>query len=178
MEGDLRTLGTSPYDMASRLEATRAAEARAAAALPAGPTYEPVAVPEPVTLEDEAARERTREVREVMRALTQLPQGLPTTLWGWDMNELARTIVDGERRTGPDGTQLITIKGRWYNADRTNVGVFMREWKGPEAPAPPRSGPMTSEERQNRLGQLEDALLEGKISEQTYRELKSKYEHG
>ena len=113
-----------------------------------------------------------------MRTLTQLPQGLPTTLWGWDMNELARAVMDGERRTSPDGAPLVRIKGKWYNADRTNVGVFMREWKEPEAPAPPRSRPMTGDERQRRLDQLEVALLEGKISEQTYRELKRKYEGG
>ena len=35
-----------------------------------------------------------------------------------------------------------------------------------------------SEERARRLEQLETALLEGKISEPTYRELKRKYEGG
>jgi len=178
MEGDLRALGASMGDMAAQLEATRAQEARTAAALPAGPAPVLEAVPAPLSEVDEADRERTREVREVMRALTQLPQGLPTTLWGWDMNELARTVVDSERRTVPDGTQLVKIKGRWYNADRTNVGVFMREWKEPEAPAPPRTGPMTADERKRKLDQLETALLDGKISEPTYRELKRKYEGG
>ena len=178
MEGDLATLGRSLGDMATRLEATRAEEARVAAALPAGPALEPVTAPAPVTLEDEADRERTREVREVMRALTQLPQGLPTTLWGWDMNELARAIVDGERRTAADGTQLVKIKGKWYNGDRTNVGVFVREWKEPEAPAAPKPPATAREERERKLEQLESALLEGKISEPTYRELKRKYERG
>jgi hypothetical protein len=114
-----------------------------------------------------------------MRALTQLPQGLPTTLWGWDMAELARAIVDGERRTAPDGTSLVELKGRWYNADRTNVGVFVREWKEPEAPAAPeQAAATTTEKRERKLEQLEAALLDGKISEQTYRDLKRKYEGG
>ena len=178
MEGDLRALGASVGDMAAQLEATRAAEARAAAALPAGPApvLETVAVP--VSEAEEADRERTREVREVMRALTQLPQGLPTTLGGWDMAELARAIVDGEKRTTPDGTPLVRIKGKWYNADRANVGAFAREWKEPEPVVVARRSAMTHEERARKLEQLETALLEGKISEQTYRELKRKYEGG
>jgi hypothetical protein len=174
MEGDLAAEGRRPTDVVSQLEAVRAAEARAAAAMPA-PALE--AAPLPVTKEDEADRERTREIREMMRSLTQLPQGLPTTLWGWDMAELARATVDGPKRTASDGTGLVGIKGRWYNADRTNVGVFMREWKEPEE-TPQRPGPMTVDERQGKLERLEAGLLEGKISEQTYRELKRKYEGG
>ena len=110
-----------------------------------------------------------------MRALTQLPQGLPTSLAGWDMAELARTIVDGEKRTAADGTPLVLIKGRWYCADRSNVGTFAREWKEP-APAP--GGPLTDVERARKMERLETALLEGKITEETYRELKAKYEKG
>ena len=156
--------------MATELEATRAAEARAAASLPAGPAPALEAVPVPLSEADEADRERTREVREVMRALTQLPQGLPTTLWGWDMAELARAIVDGERCTAPDGTPLVKVKGKWYNTDRTNVGVFVREWKEPVAQAAPKRTAMTAEERERKLEQLETALLEGKISEKTFQE--------
>ena len=79
-----------------------------------------------------------REEREVMRALTQLPQGLPTALGGWDMAALARAVLSGDRRTLPDGTEVVNINGKWYNADRTNAGRFMREHKGPDVPAPPR----------------------------------------
>jgi hypothetical protein len=178
MEGDLAALGRSLGDMATQLEATRAAEAKSAAALPAGPAPVLEAVPVLVSEADEADREHTREVREVMRALTQLPQGLPTSLWGWDMSELARAVVDGEKRTAPDGTALVKLKGKWYNADRTNVGVFVREWKQPEAPAAPARAATTAEKRDLKLEQLETALLEGKISEQMYRELKRKYEGG
>ena len=178
MEGGLSTLGRSLGDMATELEATRAAEASAAAAVPAGPAPALETVPVPLSEADEADREHTREVREVMKALTQLPQGLPTALWGWDMAELARAIVDGERRTTPDGTPLVKIKGKWYNADRANAGVFAREWKEPEAPVAPKRATTTAEERDRKLEQLETALLEGKISEQTYRELKRKYEGG
>ena len=162
--------------MAAKLEAQRAAEA-----VMAGPSLAPApgagtaGPPAELTVEEEADRERTREVREVMKVLTQLPQGLPTSLWGWDMAELARAIVDGDKQLTWEGTTLVSVKGRWYNSDRSNVGTFMREWKEPET-APPRAGPMTKDDRQRKLEQIETALLEGKISEQTYRELKRKYE--
>ena len=117
---------------------------------------------------NEAEQVRAREDREVMKVLTQLPHGLPTSLWGWDMSELARAIVDGERRKATDGTPLVSIKGRWYVADISNLGSFLRDWD--------EGGAGTPEERRKKLKQLEKALLEGKISEKTYNELKKKYE--
>jgi len=119
---------------------------------------------------------RARETREVMRALSQLPNGLPSSLWGWDMTELSRAIVDGERRTLADGTELVLIKGRWYNADRGNAARFMRESKDEEVTRPERSEGPSKEELARRLEQLETSLLEGRISEETYLQLKSKYE--
>jgi len=83
-----------------------------------------------LTDDEEADRDRTVETREVMKVLTQLPQGLPNSLMGLDMGELARAIVDGERRISSNGVQIVNISGKWYNADRRNLGVFLREWRG------------------------------------------------
>ena len=103
-----------------------------------------------------------------MKVLTQLPAGLPTSLWGWDMSELSRTIANGERRKSPDGIPLVMIKGRWYIADRSDLGSFLRESdEGDEG---------TPEERRKKLKQREKALLDGKITERTYQELRKKYE--
>jgi len=113
------------------------------------------------------------EEREVMEALTQLPQGLPTSLGNWDMAALARTVLSGEKKTLPDGTELVNINGQWYNADRTNVGRFMREHKEPKTP---KISKRSENNLEDRLDMLEQALLEGKISEKTYMELKAKYE--
>ena len=113
------------------------------------------------------------EEREVMKALTQLPQGLPNTLWGWDMAALARTVLSGEKRTLTDGTELVNIDNKWYNADRTNVGRFMREHKEPEAS---KASSHSKKDLVERLDMLEQALLEGRISEKTYNELKAKYD--
>lgn len=171
MEGDLARLNVSLSNVVAQLEAQRASEASVApAAAPAPPVAGPAA---PLTEEEEADRERTREVREVMRALTQLPQGLPTSLSGWDIAELARTIVDGEGGELPDGAPVVRIKGHWYNSDRTNVGTFMRESRGPGEAA---TATTPEEESTKKLTQLENLLLEGRISEDTYRELKHKYE--
>ncbi len=148
---------------------------------PQGPTTGPQQAPASSTITPEPggmrmdAEEvaRAREEREVMTALTQLPQGLPTSLWGWDMSALAREVLSGRRRTLLDGTELVLVGGRWYNADRRNVGRFMRESIETEMPVRPSR---SAEDTMDRLDLLERALLEGKISEETYRELKRKYE--
>jgi hypothetical protein len=127
---------------------------------------------QPPPLEVLAEREHTKEVREVMKILTQLPRGLPTALWGREMAELARDIVDGETKTVEDGTPLALINGRWYIVDVENVGTFLREWKDEKKGAPELDG----DERAKKLAQLEELLLEGKISEETYERLRKKYE--
>jgi hypothetical protein len=52
------------------------------------------------------------------------------------------------------------------------VGSFLQEWKDEETSRPP----LTEEGRAKRLEQLEERLLEGKISEETYERLRRKYE--
>jgi hypothetical protein len=91
------------------------------------------------------------------------------------MAELARAILDGPHRTTSDGTTLVLIKGKWYYANRSNVNLFLREWKEPGAMPVPKAKGSTSSERAKKLDQLEAALLDGKISEKTYKDLKEKY---
>jgi hypothetical protein len=133
-----------------------------------GGTEEEPEAPAP-TPEALAERAHAIEVREVMKVLTQLPRGLPTTLWGRDMGQLSQEIVDGERRTSPQGEPLVLIDGRWYIVDLDNVGTFLTEWKEEEEPLSPE------EAKVKKLEQLEEALLEGRISESTYQELVRKY---
>jgi hypothetical protein len=64
-----------------------------------------------------------------MKALTQLPRGMPTHLWGKDIAQLGRDIVDGPRKTTPDGTEVVKLHGYWYTADYRNIGTFLREYK-------------------------------------------------
>jgi len=121
-------------------------------------------------------REHAKDVREVMQALTQLPRGLPTALWNWDMGDLAKTLVDGESQTTPDGTKVVRIEGIWYNADHTRAGSFLTKWDEPTSSEPEAKGPVDEDDRARKLEQLEGRLLEGAISEETYNRLRKKYE--
>jgi hypothetical protein len=129
---------------------------------------------EPVELSEEelAARVHAAQVQEVMKAITQLPRGLPTSLWGMDISKLAKEIVEGPRKTTPDGMPLVEIRGRWYTADHVQLGSFLEEHKETVV----TGGPLSEADRTNKLRQLEDRLLEGKISEETFERLRKKYE--
>jgi hypothetical protein len=126
-----------------------------------------------VTPEEAKAREHARDVREVMRVLTQLPRGLPTEFWGTDLTELSRKIVDGPKRVSPDGVPLVQIGTRWYMADLNRIGNYLEEYKEQKTES---EESLSSEEKQRRLAQLEDRLLDGEISEETYERLRRKYE--
>jgi hypothetical protein len=170
---ELALLGEEIDKMATELETHRETEgipAPEVAQVVAPAQLEPVAVPTEEELEDRA---HSKEVREVMKSLTQLPRGMPTALWGKDMSKLASEIVDGPKRTALDGTELVEVDGKWYTSDHTKVGTFLQEWKDEERTAAP--GTVTEEVRQAKLDKLEDALLEGKISEETYQKLLKKY---
>ncbi len=177
---DLAALGAEIGAMADQLEATRAAEAlpmygpEPPTPTPAALDMEDVAAP---TAEDYADRQHAIQVREVMKVLTQLPRGMPNTLWGKDMSLLAREIVDGPKRTAPDGTELVQVDGRWYKSDHTNVGTFLSEWKEKEkAPPGPSMDDKVLRDKLDKLDKLEERLLDGDISEETYERLRKKFE--
>jgi hypothetical protein len=128
---------------------------------------------EPITDEvDEEDKEHISQIREVMKALTNIPRGLPSSLWNWSISDLAKAVVDGTKRTAPDGTPLVEINNSWYIVDASNAGTYMNEWKDEEPTVKGR----TKEEREEMLVKLEDRLVEGKISEETYERLRKKYE--
>ena len=80
-----------------------------------------------------------KKVRDVLNAIKSIPKGFPISLQSWEVQKLAKAIVEGERKEAPDGTELVRIKNKWYNADISNPGEFMREWKDPETRAPEES---------------------------------------
>ncbi len=172
--GDLASLSEELDRMASDLERQRDIERTSWEETPQLETVPIPAMPtetQEISEAEKAERLHATQVREVGKALTQLPRGLPTTLWGKDLSQLARDIVDGPKKDAPDGTPLVQVDGHWYKADHTNVGTFLQEYK--EEAAGPSKG---ASERARKLEQLEERLLEGKISEETYQELKKKYE--
>ena len=171
-EPSLESLAEELGRMTTDLERQRAIEKSRA---PPPPVLETAAVPDlemmgEVSENERADRLHATRVREVGKALTQLPRGLPTTLSSKDLSQLAREIVDGPKRTAPDGTPLVQVDGRWFSADHTNVGTFLQEHREDAGPG------VAVSERAKRLEQLETRLLEGKISEETYERLRKKYE--
>ena len=54
-----------------------------------------------------------------------MPDGLPNTLWGWDIADLAEAIVDGPKRELPDGGSAVKINGNWYRANVDRPEVFL-----------------------------------------------------
>jgi hypothetical protein len=74
--------------------------------------------------------QREGELARVRRALDTLPAGLPQSLWGWQVDELAVAVVDGNRRTASTGATLVEIDGIWYMADPDDIALFLKEWRG------------------------------------------------
>ncbi len=176
MEGDLTRSSSDASSAGDRLEAERRAEGVAATVGAVGPAPEAPVAPAVATEEEQAERERTRELREQRRALMNLPQGLPPALVGIDIVELATAIMGGERRTTPSGSPLVKIKGAWYRADRTDPDTFMKEWREPPAPAGAAVAAPVLRSREEKLERLEGLLASGKVSQETYLDLKGKYE--
>ncbi len=66
---------------------------------------------------------------KVLQALSSLPRGLPSSLWGIELEDLAAKVVAAERRDSPEGDTLVKIVNRWYYGDETNLGLFMQHYK-------------------------------------------------
>jgi hypothetical protein len=72
--------------------------------------------------------QREAALTRVRRALDTLPAGLPRSLWGWQVDELAVAVVDGEKRTTSSGATVVEIDGQWYMADPDRIAGFLKEW--------------------------------------------------
>lgn len=74
--------------------------------------------------------ERTWEERiaRVKEALMFLPGGVPPSLWGFNADQLAEAIVDGEKRVAPSGMPLVRIRDKWYYNDPGDLVTFMQEF--------------------------------------------------
>jgi hypothetical protein len=101
--------------------------------------------PEPVPVSEEPVPEQEGAPAEIatigardpiaaregraLKALSSLPRGLPSSLWGQDLDDLASNVVSGERKDSPEGDLIVKIGSRWYYGDETNPGLFMQEYK-------------------------------------------------
>jgi hypothetical protein len=100
------------------------------APLPAGLWEAPPALPAPEEppVPDRIDHAAQREIL-ILKALSSLPRGLPSSLWGIDIQDLASKVLSGERKDSPDGDPLVKIGNRWYYGDETDLALFMQECK-------------------------------------------------
>jgi hypothetical protein len=87
-----------------------------------------ISAPEPPPAPRQRDETAMREGK-ILKSLSSLPRGLPSALWGLDMEDLASNVVSGERKDTPDGDLLVKIGNRWYYGDETSLGSFMQEYK-------------------------------------------------
>ena len=81
------------------------------------------------TTEQKKADEEAMRENRIMKALSSLPRGLPSTLWGTDIEELAAKVAQAESRESPTGDKLVKIDNRWYYGDEVNLGLFMQKYE-------------------------------------------------
>ncbi len=72
---------------------------------------------------------REANIAKARKALDMLPSGLPQSLWGWHVDELAVAVVDGDKRTTSTGATVVKVDGAWYHADPDDISLFLKEWR-------------------------------------------------
>jgi len=112
--------------------------------------------------------------RKYQNAIGRLPYGIPSKeLAGKDWVELAHMLSTGETKTVEGGKEVTNIGGRWYFSDHDDTGTFLKEHGAKKEERRPKA---PSSDKEKLLAKLEERFILGEISEDTYRELKEKYE--
>jgi uncharacterized membrane protein len=115
--------------------------------------------------------------RKYQTAIGRLPYGIPATeLKGRDWNELAAALATGERKTLLDGREVTLIEGRWYFSDVKDASSFLKEHGTRPKAGTKKAAAVPSMDRTTILAKLEERLAMGEISEETYKQLRRKYE--
>jgi len=116
--------------------------------------------------------------RKYQTAIGRLPYGIPAAeLKGRDWNELAAALASGEKREAPDGREMTLIEGRWYFSDVKDASSFLTEHGAEPKAEPKRAATVPTLDKATILAKLEERLAMGEISEETYKQLRRKYEH-
>jgi hypothetical protein len=68
------------------------------------------------------------EEGDILKVLSSLPRGLPSTLWGMDMEELAGEVSRAEQSRSPDGDLLIKVRNKWYYGDPKDIGNYLQKY--------------------------------------------------
>ena len=111
--------------------------------------------------------------RKYHNTIGQLPYGIPSkALKDRDWNDLAAALAIGEKKRVEGDKEVTLIDGKWYYSDMEDASTFLKEHG-----AKPKEGRKASiNGRDGLLAKLEERFILGEISEETYRELKGKYD--
>ncbi len=125
------------------------------------------------TEQDKEALRLENLKRKYQNAIGRLPYGIPSKeLRDWDWVDLANALAIGESKTVEDGKPVTRIGDRWYYSDHEDSSTFLKEHG--VKPRPERRATTTTD-KATLLEKLEERLILGEISEETYTELKRKY---
>jgi hypothetical protein len=67
---------------------------------------------------------------ELLQVLSSLPRGLPSTLWGKSMEDLALEVVNGKYAETTQGDVIVQLRRKWYYGDPHDIGTFLQLYKG------------------------------------------------
>ncbi len=131
------------------------------------------------TVEDQEALRIENLKHKYQMAISRLPYGIPAAaLKGRDWPELASALATGEKKTLPDGREVTNIEGNWYFSDVKDASSFLTEHGDTPKPTPGKAAPAEAPQaldKETLLAKLEERLIMGEISEQTYQRLMKKY---
>ncbi|MCK4969944.1 MAG: hypothetical protein KAS77_05435, partial [Thermoplasmata archaeon] len=96
--------------------------------------------------EKEALRKET-EMRKVQSAIQALPYGIPApALRHIQPQMLAEEIANGSKNELPDGSAIVSIRGKWYYSDPENSSNFLTPYVETKPSEPPTDGSEWEEE--------------------------------
>jgi hypothetical protein len=111
--------------------------------------------------------------RKYHNTIGQLPYGIPSKeLADRDWNDLAAVLATGEKRTVEGDREVTAIDGRWYYSDMDDPANFLKE----HGAKPKAAKASATPDRDALLARLEERFILGEISEESYKELRGKYD--
>ena len=110
--------------------------------------------------------------RQYHNTIGQLPYGIPAKeLKDRDWNDMAAVLATGEKKTVEGDREVTNIDGRWYYSDMDDPSNFLKE-HGAKPKSPSKK---VQTETEALLAKLEERFILGEISEESYTELRAKY---
>jgi DNA-binding Lrp family transcriptional regulator len=87
-------------------------------------------VPKSQNIPKDVYFKRPQNEQEIMNVLTNLPRGVPSSLWGLAVDELAGEILKAEYGLTPSGAPLVQLKGKWYRGDVEDASTYLQAYDG------------------------------------------------